>query len=59
MANFGDYLHDVRRLVPTTIFDKVRVIRRLRKRVNLWDVSAARVGWIIIRSIMVLSGRIG
>jgi integrase len=39
-TNFVEYLREVKRLAPTTIFDKVRVIKRLQKRVNLWDVSA-------------------
>jgi hypothetical protein len=33
----------VKRPALTTIFDKVRVIKRLQKRVNLWDVYTARV----------------
>ena len=39
-TNYHDYLREVKRLAPTTIFDKVRVIRRLQKKVNLWDVSS-------------------
>jgi hypothetical protein len=38
-TSYADYLHKVKRLGPTTIFDKVRVMKRLQSRVNLWDVS--------------------
>jgi hypothetical protein len=30
-TNYEKYLHEVKRITPTTIFDKVRVIRRLQK----------------------------
>ena len=32
MTIFRDYLREVKRLAPTTSFNKVRVIRRLQKR---------------------------
>jgi hypothetical protein len=39
-TDFYNYLHEVKRLAPTTIFDKVKLIKRLQSRVNLWNVSS-------------------
>jgi hypothetical protein len=34
---FETYLRETKRNAPTTVDSKLRLIRRLRKRVNLWD----------------------
>ena len=35
-GSFEDYLREVKLNAPTTIHSKLRIIRRLKKRVNLW-----------------------
>jgi integrase len=34
---YEDYLREVKRNAPDTIYSKLRIIRRLKKRVNIWD----------------------
>ena len=37
--SYADYLREVKRNAPTTIHSKQRIIKRLKKRVNIWDTS--------------------
>ena len=38
-GSYEDYLREVKRNAPTTIQSKQRIIKRLKKRVNIWDTS--------------------
>jgi len=38
-GSFEDYLREVKRNAPNTIHSKLRIIRRLKKRINLWDTQ--------------------
>ena len=38
-GSFEDYLREVKRNAPVTIHSKLRIIRRLKKRVNMWDTE--------------------
>jgi integrase len=39
-TGYGEYLKEVKRLAPTTVESKLRIIRRLQRRVNLWDTES-------------------
>jgi hypothetical protein len=36
---FEDYLRETKRNAPATIHSKLRIIKRLKKRVNMWDTN--------------------
>ncbi len=41
-TGFSEYLTRERRLAPSTVYTRERIIRSLSKRINLWDIQAAR-----------------